>query len=172
MDNLYIMFRRFYWHCCFGANLTMNILFHYPELPNGCAAYGCVLHFNTQVVYTYARALGGILGISVGILFLVITLWMKKTQPEIGNKVRTIIEAVVFRVVIFGTFCDFIPHFVDAIFISITEINPLSYIGPYSRFIMATDLLLNSTMNWLVFKKMNRKVTVVKFNAITTTRNL
>ena len=155
-----------------GVNLIMNILFHDSELPEGCAAYGCVLHINTQLVYTYIRTLGAVLGITVGIVFLITTMWLRKKQPEIGNKVKAIAEAVVLRAVIFGLLCDFGPHVFDAIVISITDDTPFKYIGPYSRVIMAIDLLLNSTINWFTFMRMKKTVTAVEFTVTTTsTRN-
>ena len=152
-----------------GANLIMNILFHDSELPEGCAAYGCVLHFNAQLVYTYIRAAGSILCISVGILFLIATLWVKKTQPEIGNKVKAIAEAVVFRAVVLGLLCDFGPHVLDTVLMYMTGDTPSRYIGPYSRVIMTIDLLLNSFMNWLVFLKINNKITSIPFYNNTST---
>lgn len=154
-----------------GANVIMDILFHNNILPEGCVAYGCVLHINTQLVYTYIRGVGSILGIGVGILFLVTILWLRKNKPVIGNKMKSVAEAVVFRAVILGFCCDFGPHIFDAVVISITGDTPFRYIGPYSRVLMAIDIILNSAMNWFIFMKMNAKVSTTQLNNTTTTRN-
>ena len=148
-----------------GVNLIMNILFHEPELPEGCIAYGCVLGINTQLVYTYTRTIGIILSTLVGILFLIITAWLKKNHSQTTTRVKAIAEAVVFRAVIFGLLCDLFPHVFDAIITSITGDTPFRYIGPYSRVIMVSDLLLSSVTNWMVFKKIKKKSTVIQMNS-------
>ncbi|KAE9548700.1 hypothetical protein FO519_008082 [Halicephalobus sp. NKZ332] len=138
------------------------------KLPEGCIAYGCVLFTNSQLTYTYSRTIGVILNTIIGILFLIITSWLKKKKPEIGTKVKAIVEAVILRIVIFGLICDFIPHLFDTVALSITGDTPFRYIGPFSRVIMAVDLLLSSIMNWLVFAKMKKVATI----QITSTRTL
>ena len=143
-----------------GANFVMNMLFHNSELPDGCLAYGCTLYTNAQLVYTYTRTTGMICSTVVGFLFLIIISWLKKKQSQVGGKVKTIAEAVVMRVVIFGLLFDFAPHITDALFISITGDSPFNYIGPYSRFIMSIDLLLSSMMNWLVFLRARKTETL------------
>ena len=136
-----------------GMTLVFNILFHRSELPNGCIAYGCMLYINAQLLYTYCRTIGAILGAVAGISFLIINSRLKKKNPQIGTRMTAIAEAIVFRAVIFELICDFAPHAVDTIMISVTDDSPFGYIGPYSRFIVAIDLLLNSTINWLVFAR-------------------
>ena len=143
-----------------GANFVMNILFHNSELPDGCIAYGCTLYTNAQLVYTYTRTTGMIVNTVAGFLFLIIISWLKKKQPQVEGKMKTIAEAIVMRVVIFGLLCDFAPHITDALFISITGDSPFNYIGPYSRFIMAIDLLLSSMLNWLVFLRAKKTNTL------------
>ena len=145
-----------------GANFVLHILFHQSQLQEGCIATGCIITHYAQLTYTYSRTCGVVVNSIIGIFFIIIASWLNRKQPAIGSKVKAIAEAVIFRAVIFGLIFDFIPHAVDSIFMSITDDDPFSYIGPYSRVIMAGDLLLNSTMNWLVFKRSINKITTVQ----------
>ncbi|KAE9548104.1 hypothetical protein FO519_008683 [Halicephalobus sp. NKZ332] len=130
--------------CVIGTNFVIFILFHRSELPEGCIATGCLITHYAQLTYTYSRVIGAILSAIVGALFLVMISWLKKKKPQIGSKVKAIAEAIVLRAVIFELLCDFLPHVLDAILMSVTDSDPFGYIGPYSRVIMAIDLLLNS----------------------------
>ena len=84
---------------------------------------------------------------------------------------KAIAEAVVFRAVLFGIVCDFIPHMTDTILISITGETLFKYLGPYSRFMLAVDLLLNALMNWMVFRKARKKVPVVQIMTTTLSKS-
>ena len=142
-----------------GVNLTLSISFHESTKPEGC-----ILLKNAQMAYSYSKTAGVIMNAIVGILFLIITAWIKKTKPEIGSKMKTVAEAVVLRAVIFGLLCDFLPHISDALFVSITGDTPFRYVGPFSRVVMAADLLLNSTTNWMIFKRIKKRTTKLKAN--------
>ena len=133
------------------GNFVMYIVFRYPELPDGCVATGCLVTQPALMFYSYSKAIGVVMNTSVGILFLVIATRLKKELPQIGNKVKAIADAVIFRAVIFGIICDVIPHISSSVWNSVDPTNLLRYVGPFSRVIMAGDLLLNSIMNWIVF---------------------
>ena len=141
-------------------NFTMYIIFRRPELPQGCVATGCLVTNYAKLCQLYSRTVGVTISIIAGIIFIVTITWLKKKQPEMKSKIKLIAEAVVLRAVIFGIFCDFVPHISDTLFVSITGDTPFRYIGPFSRVIMAADILLNSIMNWLVFTKMKKNKVV------------
>ncbi|KAE9548105.1 hypothetical protein FO519_008684 [Halicephalobus sp. NKZ332] len=150
------------------ANFLISILFHESKLPEGCGTYGCILFDNAQLMYMYTRAVGAILSTAAGILFIFVTSWLKKKKLEVVTKVKAIAEAVVFRAVIFEIFCDFIPHVLDIILISTTGNTLFMYIGPYSSFMMAADLVLSSIMNWLVFMKAKKNNNIILVKNVTT----
>ena len=154
-----------------GTNFVLHILFHHSELPEGCIATGCIITHYAQLTYTYSRTIGVIANSIIGIIFIAIVTWLNKKKPEIGSKVKVIAEAVILRAVIFGLIFDFIPHVMDSIFMSVTDIDPFSYIGPYSRVIMSVDLLLNSIMNWMVFKRVTSKIVVAQLTIINHSEN-
>ena len=147
------------------TNVVMYVIYYRSELPEGCVATGCLVSHFAQLVHLYSRTTGVVVNTIVGILFLIITAWLKKKQPVIGSRVKAIAEAVVFRAVLFGLLCDFLPHMISSVWNSFTEVNPFAYIGPYSRFIMGVDLLLNSIMNGVAFMKMRKKVSIVQVTA-------
>ena len=151
------------------ASFVIYVLFRRPELPEGCVATGCLVAQPALVVYGDIKTVGVVVNTSAGIAFLIIIARLKKTKPQIGTKVRAIAEAIVLRAVIFGIFFDFIPHIINSVWNTLDQNNPLRYIGPFIRIIMATDLLLNAIMNWLVFRKKNSKVSTTPFNVDTTT---
>ena len=149
-----------------GVNLVMYILFHQPEKPKDCIAYACVLLNNAQLTYAYSRTIGIVLSTTVGIIFIVIISWFKRKKPQIGTKVKLIAEAILFRLVIFGIFCDFIPHVSAVIVVYSTGDAPFRFLGPYSRVIMAADLLLSSAINWMVCNRRRNQTVRIKVNTI------
>ena len=132
-------------------NFTMYIFFRRSELPEGCVATGCLVTNYAKLCQLYSRTVGVSISTIAGILFIVTITMLRKKQPAIRSKSKVIAEAIVLRVVIFGIVCDFLPHVSDALFVSITGDTPFRYIGPFSRVIMAVELLLNSIANWIVF---------------------
>ena len=149
----------------FGMNFILSLFFHKTEKPEGCIAYGCTLLNTSQLAYTYSRTTGVIVNTIIGVLFLTIVTWLRKKKPQIGNKMKTIVEAVVLRAVIFGLICDFAPHVLDTVFISITGDTPFRYIGPYSRVIMAADLFFTSVTNRFVLKS-KKQVTKIQVSTV------
>ena len=149
------------------ANFVMYILFRQSEFPEGCVATGCLVTHPAQLVYGYSKTVGVVLSTSAGIVFFIITARLKKKKPQIGTKVKIIAEAIVLRAVIFGILCDFIPHVLNSVWTSMDSDNPLKYIGPFSRIIMAGDLLLNSTINWLVFARASKNNPMVQVTITT-----
>ena len=139
------------------GNFLTSLFLRRSEKPNDCVAYGCTLESAAVLTYTYTRTAEAVVSTIVGITFIVITLWLKKKKLYIRTKAKIIAEAVVFRAVIFGIICDLVPHMADTILVSTTGETLFKYVGPYSRMLMATDLLLNSLMNWMVFQQARKK---------------
>ncbi|KAE9547600.1 hypothetical protein FO519_009187 [Halicephalobus sp. NKZ332] len=141
-------------------NLVAAAVDHFDEIPPGCVAFGCLLKDFAQYSFNIPKLTVISANVVIGIMFLFVV-YIYRNQQASNFPSRNLGESLIIRIVVFEFVFNFIPHAVDTVYVIMHSDSPLLFIGPFSRVIMALDLISSSITNLNSFRKLKKKIFII-----------